>query len=581
MSMPRPEHPRPDFYREAWVNLNGEWQFAFDDQDVGRKQGWMQPGCALPMRILVPFCPQCAASGVGDTGRHPVLWYRRTFEAPKLSDGQRLLLRFGAVDDFCEVYVNGRLATTHRGGYAPFSADITDWLTDGANDLCVRVEDDRAADKPRGKQSWRGENFTCFYTEVSGIWQTVYLEVAGEIRLESVKVTPDIDRGMATFALALNRTPDAPVDATVTVLCDGAVLRRVTARLTQRTGRVAVDMVSEGLIVGFRFWTPDDPNLYEAVVELTGGDRVGTYFGMRSVEVVNGRVLLNHRQIYQRLILDQGYWPDTLLTPPDDDAIRADVEWTKKFGYNGARKHQKIEDPRYYYWADRLGLLVWEELPSAYAFSDRSVRGLSELLADAIERDFNHPSVICWVPLNESWGVDRIYADANMQSAARMLREEVRALDGTRLVSVNDGWETLDGDILGLHDYAPSGELLAKRFPNREDALSGASGARKPTVRGFHPDGQPAFLLTEYGGIAFTDDSDVSWGYHDKVPDEEAFFERFASQTGAVQAIPGCQGYVYTQLTDVMQEVNGLLTPDRKPKVDPEKVRRINLGTPR
>ena len=299
---------------------------------------------------------------------------------------------------------------------------------------------------------------------------------------------------------------------------------------------------------------------------------------MRKIEVRDGIVLLNNEPLYQRLVLDQGYWPESLITPPSDDAIRADIEWTKKFGYNGARKHQKLEDPRYYYWADKLGLLVWEEIPSAYEFTNESIDNLSQTLTGGIERDFNHPSVIAWVPLNESWGVDRIFQDKRMQACANMLYDQVKAMDGTRLVSVNDGWENTRTDIFGLHDYAATGDVLAKHFADRAYVEKHSCDHHMAYVADFQPTGKEAFLLTEYGGIAFEEGDENTWGYHDKVADEEAFFVRYKSLTDAARAIPYCQGYVYTQLTDVQQETNGLLTPDRKPKVDVDRFRSLTIN---
>ena len=571
-TIPRPEHPRPDFCRPDWLNLNGEWEFSFDDDKVGITRRWFMPGNHFDRTITVPFCYQCKASGINDTGKHEVVWYRRALTVPESMQGHRLLLRFGAVDFSCDIYLNGMRVGGHRGGYTPFSVDITDYVADGENDLCVRVEDPYDCTQPRGKQNWLDKWFGCWYTPVTGIWQTVYLEAAGDPYLTSVHITPDLDAGTATLQLVLNRIPSEPVTAEVAVTYEGNPFRTMSVVLTERSQRLVIDMVNGWNIQGFFSWTPDRPALYDAHISLSGGDCVDTYFGMRSIEVKDGWVLLNKHPLYQRLVLDQGYWPDTLLTPPSDEAIRADIEWTKKFGYNGARKHQKLEDPRYYYWADRLGLLVWGEVPSAYEFTRESVQNLEETLAGFIDRDFNHPSIITWVPLNESWGVDRIYRDRRMQAAANMLYDLAKAMDGTRLVSANDGWELTKTDIFSLHDYAAEGDILARHFADRAQIERIACDHHMAYAEGVKPTGQEAFILTEYGGIAFNeaDSEEGAWGYHDKVRDEEAFFARYAGQQAAIRAIPYCQGYCYTQLTDVQQEINGLLTPDRRPKVDPE-----------
>lgn len=572
-AIPRPEHPRPDFFRPYWLNLNGEWEFAFDDANAGIAGRWFEPGKHFEKRILVPFCYQCEKSGINDPSKHEVVWYRRSLKIPENMQGKRVLLRFGAVDHSCDVYLNGQRAGGHVGGYTPFSVEITDHLCDGENDLCVRVSDPFDCTQPRGKQNWKDHWFGCWYTPVTGIWQTVYMEAVGSPYLLTAHVTPNLDAGTASLRLTLNEAPKEPIAAEITVTCKCKPYRKIMAMLNERSQRVVIDMVSGGDIQGFSAWTPQDPVLYDLDIALSSGDRVRTYFGMRSIEVKDGWVLLNKRPLYQRLVLDQGYWPDTLLTPPSDEAIKADIEWTKKFGYNGARKHQKLEDPRYYYWADKLGLLVWGEVPSTYEFTQESVRNTSQTLAEFIERDFNHPCIVTWVPLNESWGVDRIYRDKRMQAAANMYYWQTKALDGTRLVSSNDGWELTKTDIFSLHDYAAEGNILEKHFASRERIEKIACDHRMAYSEGAEPTGKEAFILTEYGGLAFEseDDEEGAWGYHDKVKGVEGFFARYAGQQAAIRAIPYCQGYCYTQLTDVQQEVNGLLTPDRRPKVDPER----------
>ena len=582
-SIPRPEHPRPDFMRDTFFNLNGEWQFAFDDEDVGLRQRWQTPGHALDRRILVPFPYQAKLSGIGPTDEiHPVIWYRRAFALPPEFAGRRVLLRFGAVDDACRVYVNGELVGGHRGGYAPFAIDITDALVPGGNDLCLRVEDAPDRGRPRGKQYWDRGVMGCWYTPVSGIWQTVYLEAVGSCAVTGVRVVPDVENGAFTARVDLDRAPEGELTLRLSASFAGAPCGSATVAAKGRRLEVRVPLEGEA-----RLWSPETPNLYDLEVSLlkAGGvvDRVRTYFGMRSVKVEKGEVLLNGRPIYQRLVLDQGYWPDSLLTPPSDEALRLDVERTLAFGFNGARKHQKVEDPRYYYWADRLGLIVWGEVPSAYDFSADALRGLSDALFDFIDRDFNHPSILCWVPLNESWGVADIAGDPRQQAAARMLYQLTKAADGTRLCSGNDGWEQVETDICALHDYAADGATMAAHFITREKVEEMGCDEKLCYVPGARRTGDEAFLVTEYGGIAFTAigvqgevGGMATWGYHDKVPDEEAFFARYKSVTEAIRALPWCRGYCYTQLTDVMQEINGLMTPDRVAKVDVERFARIN-----
>ena len=578
-NIPRPEHPRPDFVRPDWLNLNGEWEFAFDDASAGVKERWFQPGKHFGGKIVVPFCYQSELSKVNVQDKHEVMWYRRSFEVPAGMQGKQLLLRFGAVDFECDVFVNGVKAGSHRGGYTPFALNITDLVCEGENDLCVRCSDPYDCTQPRGKQNWKDKWFECWYTPTSGIWQTVYLEAAGSPYILSAHITPDIYDGVATLRIILNEKPKTPVRADITVSFEGEFYRGQSQILTERSQRITIDMVAGTDIRGFRKWTEEDPALYDVEIRLDSGDQVSTYFGMRNIEVKDGFVLLNKKPLYQRLVLDQGYWPESLITPPSDEAIKADLEWTRKFGYNGARKHQKLEDPRYYYWADKMGLLIWGEIPSPYEYTDETVANLFDTFAGFIDRDFNHPSLICWVPLNESWGMDRVFRDKRMQNCANMLYHQAKALDGTRLVSNNDGWEVCKTDIFGLHDYAATGDDLAKHFESRDQIERVACDHHMSYAEGIEYTGKEAFLLTEYGGIAFDEAAEEgAWGYHGKVKDPEAFFARYASLQDALLKIPYCQGYCYTQLTDVQQEINGLLTADRRPKVDPKRFASLTVN---
>ena len=592
LTIPRPEHPRPDFMRETFFNLNGTWQFAYDDENEGFLKGWHKPGAQLDKEIVVPFCYQSKMSGIGPTDEiHPVLWYRRSFTVPAEMQGKRILLHFGAVDFKATVFVNGQQVGGHVGGYTPFHMDITHALVDGENDLCVRVEDEPDCTQPRGKQYWDRGLMGCWYTPVSGIWQTVYMEAVGEYGMKFIHVTPDYDRHMFTAEIALDKRPTESLEVELTLSFEGKVRRVVKANVEDRSIRVPVDMIVKGDLDPIKVWAPGNPNLYDLKVRLLKNgeavDTVDTYFGMRKIERRDGRIYLNNSPLYQKLILDQGYWPDSNITPPSDEAIKLDLQYTLDFGYNGARKHQKLEDPRYYYWADKMGVLVWGELPSPYDYTEETVRNLADTMMEFIERDFNHPSIITWVPLNESWGVRQIYSDKRQQAAGRMLYHLTKAADGTRLCSANDGWEQVTTDICGLHDYADTKEMIANHFADREEVELHGCDWRPCYCDSEIPTGAEAFLVTEYGGIAFQNigiqgemGGMQTWGYHGKVTDEEAFFERFKGVTDGVREIPYCQGYCYTQLTDVMQEINGLLSPERQPKMDVKRVREINQNAP-
>ena len=586
--IPRPEHPRPDFMRDTFLNLNGQWAFEFDDEDIGIQQGWYHPAHCLGAKITVPFCYQCAASGIGPTDEiHPIMWYRRKFYIPMEMQNRRVLLRFGAVDYEAVVYINGYAVGSHKGGYTPFALDVTDYLVDGENDVCVRVVDRPDPTQPRGKQNWQRGVFGCWYTPVSGIWQTVYLEAVSDIYIDYIHVTPDVDRRIASVEVMLNQQPREKVLLQLMVSLDGREIREVCASTKDRSITIPIDVTTQWTDHPVALWNPGEPNLYDLRIYVTQNDqekdRVDTYFGMRKIELYNGQIYLNDGRLYQRLVLDQGYWPDTLLTPPSDEAIRKDLEWTLKLGYNGARKHQKIEDPRYYYWADKMGVLIWGEIPSPYKYTDETVENLTATVLEFIRRDFNHPSIIAWVTLNESWGVKNIAKDQRQQMTAAMLYYLTKAADNTRLCSGNDGWEQVKTDICALHDYADTSQKLRIHFGSREKVEKNGCDLRRCYAENCHPSGEEAFMVTEYGGIAFSNiglqgnvDGTETWGYHGKVNNEEEFFRRFHDVTNAILELPYNQGFCYTQLTDVMQEVNGLLTPDRKVKVDSERIAVIN-----
>ena len=577
----RTDHPCPDRVRQTWHSLNGQWDFAFDLNMVGKKEKWYR-GLPATHKIEVPFCYQSKLSGINSKEHCNVVWYARKTTIPANMTARRLL-HFGAVDYIADVWLDGQYLGGHEGGYTPFTFDVTDLTEPGCEyTLTVRAEDRLDFDQPRGKQSFRPESFECWYTPVTGIWQSVWLEGVGEYYPVDFRLTPCLERASVKVEVYLHELPkDASIRLTASYKGDVVAVSDAKV-LTDRCVQTELFLRHNECLEGFHMWSPWHPALYDLAIEtIVGGeavDQVDTYFGMRKVEVVNGKVMLNNRAFYQRLILDQGYWPDGLLTAPSDDALRKDVELTKALGYNGARKHQKFEDPRYLYWADKLGLLVWGELPSAYWLRDSEKRNMMRDLSEAIKRDYNHPCLIAWVPLNESWGVPFIQTDKEAQHLADALYHMVHSLDGTRLVSGNDGWEQASTDLLTVHDYTAWPEQLSPEYGSADTLLDGNPGSdRIVTACGYDHRGKP-MLLTEYGGIAMAKDSgDGNWGYNGAAKDEAAFLQRFEAITQAFKHMPGFVGYCYTQLTDVFQEVNGLLDMDRNPKASIEEIRRINL----
>jgi beta-galactosidase/beta-glucuronidase len=398
---PRAEYPQPQFERADWLTLNGPWQFEFDDRNTGLDQNWAAGTHAFSRTITVPFAFEARLSGIGDTSFHPWVWYRRTFSVPAAWKGRRVLLRFGAVDYHATVWVNGVKAGEHEGGHTPFSFDVTPMLTSGSNTITVRAFDpptDRYI--PRGKQYWEPQSRSIFYTRTSGIWQPVWIEATGDSSLDRVRITPSLDGTVRFEGRILRPQPDL----------------ELVARIRYRDREVATATgVAEGprvtvaaAVTNPRWWSVASPNLYDVTFELrragTTLDRVASYFGFREVGVEGNRMTLNRNPIYPKLVLDQGYWPEGVLTPPTDEAIQFDIKAAKEMGFNGARKHQKVEDPRFLYWADRMGFLVSGEMANAYLFDDQYVGRFTREWMEAVERDYNHPSIVMWVPINESWG---------------------------------------------------------------------------------------------------------------------------------------------------------------------------------
>ncbi|KIL40011.1 glycoside hydrolase family 2 [Gordoniibacillus kamchatkensis] len=581
MSLPRPEYPRPQFVRNEWINLNGEWEFEFDDARTGEREGWHR-GAPLSRRITVPFCPQSKLSGIGETGFHDVVWYRKQVDIPaEFRQDKRVLLHFGAVDYDATVWVNGTQAARHSGGHTPFSADITPLLDEhGRADIVVKAVDyHKDMTLPRGKQYWKEHSASIFYTRTTGIWQTVWLEAVPDIHLSHVKMTPDIDTneiGIRVFVAGEPAGRDVLLHTLVTY--QGETVAEETRRIEHEETRFRIGLHDYNDHSEGRWWSPGRPNLYDVRFTLlqagTETDRVESYFGMRKISIEDGRICLNNRPYPLKMVLDQGYFPDGVLTAPTDDALRQDVELTKAMGFNGARKHQKIEDPRYLYWADRLGLLVWGEMANACAYSEQYVRRMTSEWQEAVERDYNHPSIVAWVPINESWGVPNILVDEFQQQHALAMYHLTRSLDGTRPVISNDGWEHVKSDICTIHDYESRREVLAERYASVESAVGSRPARRWIHVPGFPYEGAP-IVVSEYGGISFKKSDWEGWGYS-AATNEEDFLERYRAVTEPLIDSPHVQGFCYTQLTDVEQEINGLLTYDRKPKVPLEQIKEIN-----
>lgn len=577
-------YPRPQFVRSQWLDLNGEWDFSFDDAKAGDAERFMDHFPAA-QTINVPFTYETGASGIGEEKFHPQLWYRRKLTLSPQAEGKRTILHFEGVDYKAACWVNGSFAGEHEGAYARFSFDITDLLMQNAeHEIVLKVEDSDSCLQPRGKQRWAGRNHDSFYVQTTGIWKSVWLEHVHETRLDRVKMTPDIDRQMIRFDFCIHGAADTKALRLETeITFKGETVRKLSLSVDSAWLTVETGMMS-GINGPWlqNLWSPGNPNLFDVEFVLYEGereiDRVGSYFGMRKISVKDSQILLNNIPLYQRLILDQGYWPDSHLTLPSEDALIEDIEAIAGMGYNGLRKHMKIEDARFLYWCDVKGMLVWSEMAAAYEFNDEAVERFTKEWLEVVQQQYNHPCIITWVPFNESWGIQNIIHDVRQQTFTEGIYHLTKSIDPYRPVITNDGWEHTVSDILTLHDYVERGEDLYEAYKDK-NSITGSGGAynewKFAFAQGYSYKGQP-IIISEFGGIAFK--SEQGWGYGKQVDTEEAFLERFSSITGAITAIPFISGYCYTQLTDVQHEVNGLLTGDRKPKVALEKIRQVNLG---
>ena len=572
--IPRSEYPRPDFQREIWLPLNGEWDFSFDEPIFDRK-------------VLVPFACETKLSGIHDTSFHNAVWYRRSFSLPEPMHDRQILLHFGAVDYTCRLWVNGQFIREHTGGQCGFSADITGVLNaSGENIIVLEARDDPAdLEMPRGKQYWKPESESIFYTRTTGIWQSVWLEAVSPMHLCSCRITPLFDERSVRFSYALSAAPQH-VTLTAEITFRGKTAGTVS--VTPTSARGAFDwQIDQSALSAWNYqedlvWTPEQPNLFDVTFHvLEHGcevDAVQSYFGMRKVSIQNGQFLLNNRSYYQKLVLDQGYWPESLLTAPSDEAFIRDIELTKAMGFNGVRKHQKVEDPRYLYHADRMGLLVWGEIGAAYLYSEQYADRIYREWLDVLQRDYNHPCIVVWTPLNESWGVQEIETDPRQQAHSKAMVAITKSVDTTRPVVDNDGWEHTNGDLLTIHDYSTRGEMLRMHLGSM-DAILALRPAQRALFVGRHAyAGQPV-LLSEFGGVKFVPGTEAqrSWGYCE-ADSCAAFAEKLRELFDAVRACPLVGGYCYTQLTDVETEQNGLLAYDRTPKLPLETICAILNG---
>ena len=580
MNIPRPEYPRPQFVRPDWLNLNGEWEFEIDAGDSGLERGLVHR--PLARKITVPFCPESPLSGVGVTDFMNAVWYRKRVTAPEAWQGRSLLLHFQAVDYDATVWVNGVEVRRHRGGFTPFTCDLAP--APGAEpgreiEIVVRARDSHIGPQPRGKQSQRYERHSCLYNRTTGIWQTVWLEPVPASALQRPRITPEVARGVIRIEQSISRNqPGLQLRATVS---DGqGVIARETVQADLDFSSTLELAIPEGRR---RLWSPEDPHLYDLEIELldaSGGviDRAASYAGLRSVAIRGKAILLNGRPVFQRLVLDQGYYPDGIMTAPSDEALRRDIELSLDAGFNGARLHQKVFEERFLHHADKLGYLVWGEFAdwgsNGYGPDGDNHKHTSSYIGEwleALDRDYSHPSIIGWCPLNET--------AQHLDDHTRQLDDVTRAMflatkaaDRTRPVLDASGYShrVLETDVYDSHDYEQDPAL----FANHHTGLGQDNPFINPNCS-LPYRGQPYFV-SEFGGIWWNPEikpGEESWGYGQKPASIDEYYDRFSRLCGALLDHPGMFAYCYTQLTDVYQEQNGIYRFDRSAKFDIERIR--------
>lgn len=555
--IPRNEHPKPQFMRDGWENLNGEWQFENDCGNSGEARGLFLPDAVYSQKITVPFCPQSSLSGIGNTDFMRSVWYRRTFTVDSGKMDGLTVLHVGACDYLSTVYVNGKKVGTHKGGYVSFSFDVTDYTVEGENSLVIHAEDDeRDRLIPTGKQSEKYGSYGCFYTRTTGIWQTVWLEYLPKTHIDSVKYYPSAETGSLTViadltgkgVLTLSSSFEGKNTGSVSCASDGGTLT-LTLPLTEK-----------------HLWEIGKGGLYDLTLTY-GEDTVRSYFGLRSISYRDKKFFLNGKSVFQRLILDQGFYPDGIYTAPSDEELEKDIDRSVAMGFNGARLHQKVFEERFLYHADKKGYIVWGEYPNwglDHTYAD-AIYGILPEWLEEIKRDFNHPSIVGWCPFNETWDEKGRKQFDGLLAAVYLA---TKAADDTRPCIDTSGNYHVGGhtDIYDTHNYCQNPDEFASFYSSLP--IDGTYRDNNAVEGRQHYDGRLPFFVSEYGGILWSDKQ--GWGYGEGPKTEDEFLSRLKGLTDVLLDNPAIFALCYTQLTDVEQEQNGLYTYDRKPKFPPE-----------
>ena len=564
--IPRNEHPNPNFKRANYEILNGEWEFEFDFGNSGVNREMFKNDSVFSKKITVPFCVESELSGIGYKDFIPAVWYRKKINITKEQLENRVFIIFGAVDFHAKLYVNEVEAGEHFGGYTSFRIELTKYLKEGENTLTLYVEDDtRSFMQARGKQSEEFYSHGCDYTRTTGIWQTVYLEFVKNDYIKNFKVYPNIENATLTITADLVGKGDFKA----TAFWDGKEVGVAESKVLGQTVTVTINLTEKHL------WEVGKGGLYSLTLNF-GDDEVTSYFGLREVNLSEGVCKINSKPVFQRLILDQGFYPDGIYTAPTKEALKNDILLSMKAGFNGARLHQKIFEPLFLHYCDELGYIVWGEHGNwgLNWTKFESLRYFLLEIEEEIERDFNHPAIIGWCPYNETWEIDRAFQDADV---LRIVYRTVKALDKTRPCIDTSGNYHVETDIFDVHDYEQDYNVFKENYDKlfKENELYDRFPDRQ------HWKGEPVFM-SEYGGIRVelrdenAENTKEAWGYGNAARSLEEFYERYEGLTTALIDNPKMLGFCYTQLTDVEQELNGIYRYDRTEKFDAERLYKIN-----
>jgi len=558
--MYRCEHPKPQFERAAWVNLNGEWQFEIDRGNSGVARKLYEDTVTLGGTINVPFCPQSKLSGVEDKDFMTSVWYKKVVELTEEQVSGIVYLHFGAVDYLSTVYINGKRAGKHKGGYVSFKVDVTEFVHAGENIICLHAEDDeRDRLIPRGKQSEWFYSHGCDYTRTTGIWQTVWMEFVPKTHIEKVKYLTDVEAGTLTVIADLCGA------GTLTAAASFEGTDCGTASVASAGGQAILTLA----LTEKHLWELGKGGLYDLVLTY-GDDVVKSYFGLRSIAYRDNKFFLNGKSVFQRLVLDQGFNPEGVYTAPSDEFLAADIDLSMAMGFNGARLHEKVFEERFLYHADKKGYIVWGEYPNwglDHSYAD-SIYGILPEWLEEVERDFNHPAIVGWCPFNETWDMN---GRRQCNDVLNLVYNATKAADPTRpCIDTSGNYHVDKTDVYDVHDYEQDPVKFAEHFSdfNEFGTMSNGIGKRQ------HYDGKTPFFVSEYGGIRWTDKQD-GWGYGNAPKTEEEFLTRLKGLTDVMLDDDRIFAFCYTQLTDVEQEQNGLYTYERQPKFDPAVVHEI------